>query len=109
MTPARRRLAIAVEPRLFSDALSRVLSREDRDVVVLDGDEAEGHFDIALVGTEETELEASVVIRLPEAPALGTARVGGRSVPLDDLGSLVALVQRCADALDMPPSTGLDR
>lgn len=113
MTPIRRRLAIAVVPRLLGDALSRVLAREDRDVVVIDYEaETEGYqtaspqepFDIALVSHEEPDLPASVVIRLPETPTLGVARVGDRSVPVGDLDSLVALIERCAAELDRASS-----
>lgn len=110
MTSPRRRLVIAVAPRLLGDALSRVLGREDLDVVVLGPDEVvdldpesdEGHFDIALVSSDEPDVPASVVIRLPETPTLGVARVGRESVPVSDLDSLVALVERCAAALDRP-------
>lgn len=110
MTPTRRRLAIAVVPRLLGDLLSRALARDDRDVVVVDAQrpadredhQRQRHFDIALVSDHEPDLAASVVIRLADAPPPGVAHVGGTSVPIRGLEGLVALVDRCAAALDNP-------
>lgn len=106
--PTRRRLAIAVTPRLLGDALSRILAHEDRDVLVIpsepSGTEEEGRFDIALVSGDDEGVPASVVIRLPDSPTLDVALVGGESVPLDDLAGLVALVERCSAAIpDVSP------
>lgn len=109
MKPPRRRLAIAVAPRLLGEALSRVLAREDRDVVVVLSEQAAGgsqepggtgRFDIALVSHDGQSLPASVVIRLPDSPLLGTASVGSECVPINDLAGLVALVERCSAALE---------
>lgn len=120
MTRTRRRLAIAVAPRLLGDALSRVLACENRDVTVIltDPYEGGGHdhvgtapFDIAVVSHDGGDIQASVVIRLPDTPMAGTARVGGERVRIDDLAGLVALVERCAAALDVgvapPVDTGI--
>ena len=104
MTPLRRRVAIAVSPRLLGDALSKVLAGEDRDIVVFpieqlgaQGDER--HFDIVLVsGPAPSSLDADVVIRLPETPTIGVALVGGERVPLRTLDDLVSLVERVAPA-----------
>lgn len=108
MAPIRCRLVIAVAPRLLGEALCRVLTCEQRDVVVVvPGAVADGalgtatgaDFDIAVVSADEQDLSASVVIRLPDSPALGMARVGGEPVPMEDLGGLVALVERYCAAL----------
>lgn len=109
MTPTRRRLAIAVGPRLLSDLLSRALARDDREIVVVQTPSpahpertGEGHpdFDIALVSVGTQHVAASVVIRLAETPAPGVAHVGVESVPVGDLEALVALVDRCSAALE---------
>ena len=119
MTPIRRRLAIAVVPRLLGEALSRVLACENRDVVVFLPEQADGGqgdeqgdtgpFDIALVSDDGRALPASVVIRLPDTPTLGTARVRGESVPITGLDGLVELVERCSAELDLVPPTVSDR
>lgn len=111
MTPTRRRLAIAVMPRLLGDLLSRALAREDRDIVVMDTPSAgcrtdDGAprcpFDIALVSDRMQEVAAAVVICLVETPVPGVAHVGAESVPISDLQALIALVDRCAAALEEP-------
>lgn len=103
---------------MLGDLLSRALAREDRDVVVLEvppaddgGDaiELERHFDIALVSDDDHDPGASVVIRLTDAPPPGVAHVGGRSVPIGGLEGLVALVDRCAAALEEPPAAAPQR
>lgn len=101
MTPLRRRVAIAVSPRLLGDALSKVLTDEDCDVVVLpfEAGVGERHFDIVLVtGTAPSTVDADVVIRLPETPAIGVALVGEQRVPLRTLDDLIALVALVAPA-----------
>lgn len=112
MTPTRRRLAIAVMPRLLSDVLSRALTREDRDVVVVetpspasprDSGDHRHPFDIALVSHDKHDVVASVVICLPETTSPGVAHIGAESVPVGDLEALVALVDRCSAALERPP------
>lgn len=110
MSPTRRRLAIAVLPRLLSDLLSRALAREDRDVVVVDAQLPAGRedtrrhrpFDIALVSDHEHDLAASVVIRLADASPPGVAHVGGESVTFGGVEGLVALIDRYAAALEGP-------
>lgn len=102
MTPLRRRIAIAVAPRLLGDALSKVLATEDCDVTVLpagtdDPGQGAGHFDLLLVtGAAPSAVDARVVIRLPQTPTIGIARVGDERVPLRTLDDLVALVDRVA-------------
>lgn len=103
---SRRRVAIAVAPRLLGDALSRVLAQEGRDVVVMESEriidlealtDEERHFDVALVtDTLPSSLEADVVILLPETPSVGLARVGGKTVAIDSVDDLVALVDAAA-------------
>lgn len=116
MGSSRHRLAIAVVPRLFGDALSRALASDDREVVVVGaGQEPHGsqpadpedHFDIAVVSGQEHNPPASVVIRLPDSPASGLAQVAGEPVVVEDLEGLVALVGRCAAALAADPPVGV--
>ncbi len=104
----RRRVAVAVAPRLLGDALSRVLAREGRDVVVMESPcvidlealpQDERHFDVALVsGSVPESLDADVVIQLPDTPSVGIARVAGKPVALDSVDDLVALVDDAAGA-----------
>lgn len=100
MTALRRRVAIAVAPRLLGDALSKVLQREGCDVVVLpaeDQDQGSGSFDLVLVtGSAPSTVNARIVIHLPETPTIGIARVGDERVALRTLDDLVALVDRLA-------------
>lgn len=126
---SRRRVAIAVVPRLLGDALSRVLAREGRDIVVVQTErvidlealtDEERHFDVALVSeTLPESFEADVVIRLPDTPSVGLARVGGKPVPITGVDDLVALVEGATidrgtidggtadgDGLDGPTTTG---
>lgn len=108
MTSTRRRLAIAVMPRLLGDLLSRALASDDRDIVVMDaplsqdgahGVEEPPGFDIALV-SDKRHVAASVVICLGETPAPGVAHVGAELFPIGDLEALVALVDRCSAELE---------
>lgn len=100
--PARR-LLVAVEPRLFADALARVL-RSDYEIVVADvsttscPDHAPLHVDVAVVsGALPAGVSASRVLRLPEASSgtgVATLRTGAveRPVAVGGLASIVAVL-----------------
>ena len=100
--PAKR-LLIAVEPRLFADALARVL-RTDYQIVIADVSQrsfpnAERmHFDVAIVSDHlPAEVSAERLLRLPEASSgtgVATLRTGAveRPVTVGGLSSIVAVL-----------------
>jgi hypothetical protein len=102
----RMRVVIAVEPKLFGEALARALQREDVDVIDLTDSPPAGlpplerRFDVALTsGSLPGDLDVHVVIELPETPGkpgTGTVRRAGdaEDVELEDLDALIELVER---------------
>ena len=99
---AAKRLLIAVEPRLFADALARVL-RRDYDIVIADAGAPSPsagpmHFDAAIVSDRlppGTSVER--LLRLPEASSgtgVATLRSGAveRRVAVGGLSSIVAVL-----------------
>ena len=99
----RRRVALAVSPRLLSDTLSRALARhKDIEVVVCDpADVDAGGFDVILVGGTDVEVEMAepvVVIRLPDADESGIGSVtterGRQRVPLADVAGVLEVLER---------------
>jgi len=100
--PAKR-LLIAVEPRLFADALARAL-RTDYEIVIADVSQqpfpaAEPmHFDAAIVGDVlPPEVSVERLLRLPEASSgtgVATLRTGAveRPVTVGGLSSIVAVL-----------------
>lgn len=68
---ARHRVAIAVPPRLLGETLSRALTRDALDIVVVDSPEQlSAHYDIVVVcGPDEPAgVTADVIVHLPEYP-----------------------------------------
>jgi hypothetical protein len=106
MGPAKR-LLIAVEPRLFADALARAL-RTDYEIVVADVSipaslSAEpAHFDAGIVSGELPDgVSVERLLRLPAASSgtgLGTLRTGTVERPVA-VGGLSAIVAVLGDPL----------
>lgn len=97
------RLLIAVEPRLFADALARAL-RTGYEIVIADVSTPPSpaveamHFDTAIVSDRlPPGVSADRWLRLPEASSgtgLGTLRTGAveRPVPVGGLSAIVAVL-----------------
>ena len=111
MSPARPRVAVAVHPRLFRDALSRVLLAEGLDVVMLPEDAqappaAGRHFNLAFVTDElPAGWTADIVVRLPAAEGRQgegsvTTRAGVRPVEFRGLPEVLAFAHRIQPAGD---------
>jgi hypothetical protein len=108
--PAKR-LLIAVEPRLFADALARAL-RTDYEIVIVDVSQPTSppveptHFDAAIVSDEPPPgLSVERLLRLPGASSgtgLGMLRTGAVERPVA-VGGLAAIVSVLGDPLQ--PST----
>lgn len=107
-TPARRRLLVAVSPRLLGDTLARVLAHKSGLEVVLHTDDGQPdgagtprQFDIGIVSGDLPEgISVDVLVRLPNTPTgagVGRlrSRVGERDIILDD----VMAIQRVIDAI----------
>jgi hypothetical protein len=96
----RRRVVIAVSPRLLGDTLSRALDRDELEIVVVTEKGSEsfrGHADVLIVSEPEPAgLAAEVVIHLPQGSELAVvdAPRGSERVPIHDLAALLATVQR---------------
>src|SRR5688572_13479407 len=103
MQSANRRVLVAVAPPLLAAVLARLLSAEERDVVIHGagvGAAAEERFDIAVV-TDFLPygVLADSVVRLPDQ--LGNAGVGSvvtggelRKVHIAEVSGLVELLER---------------
>lgn len=110
--PAKR-LLIAVEPRLFADALARAL-RTDYEIVIADVSAPaspvteHAHFDVAIVSTElPAGVSVERLLRLPEASSgtgFGTLRTGAVERPVA-VGGLAAIVSVLDDPLQ-PTTVG---
>lgn len=96
----RRRILLAVEPRVLGEVLAAVL-REDANAEVIDLRDAPrpagDHFDAAIVTIDLTgSVDADVVIELPdhEVALRGSVTQGGEIDPveLDSLDALLALL-----------------
>ena len=96
----RRRVVIAVSPRLLGDTLARALDRDELGIVVVTEAGSEtfrGHADVLIVSdAEPADLGADVVIHLPEGNdmAVVDAPSGSEQVPIRDLAALLTTVQR---------------
>jgi len=96
----RRRVVIAVSPRLLGDTLSRALDRDELEIVVMTEKGSEsfrGHADVLIVSdAEPADLGAEVVIHLPQGSdvAVVDAPKGSEQVPIRDLAALLTTVQR---------------
>lgn len=100
--PAKR-LLIAVEPRLFADALARAL-RTDYEIVIADVSASTSppaeptHFDAAIVSAHlPAEVSVERLLRLPEASSgtgVGTLRTGAveRQVAVGGLAAIVSVL-----------------
>lgn len=112
----RPRILVALEPPMLADAMAALLEEAGQDdiEVLAAGEEPRGHYDGAIVTLDLTDLDAGVVIQLPDAS--GGAGVGVASteaedqdVELTDVRSVLALLdEHCAtdraraDALKNP-------
>jgi hypothetical protein len=102
-----QRLLIAVEPRLFADALARAL-RTDYEIVIADvstppSSSAEpAHFDVAITsGDLPAGVSVERLLRLPaesSGTGLGTLRTGAVERPVA-VGGLSAIVAALGDPL----------
>lgn len=109
MVATRTRVAVALTPRLFGDAVSVILRRADREVCVFVDDsigasEAEQEpFDLAVVsGEPPRRMRARVVIRLPDDPSTGglaSVETASASEPFAfaGLSDVVTLVNELCD------------
>lgn len=115
MSQRRPCVAVAIVPRLFGDAVSRMLRGDDRDVLVFPVEEPlpdpaawARRIDVAVVSGELPEqLYAEAVVRLPEVPSkggLGSVRTrdGVEPFMLTDLSDLVDLIERLCEATSEP-------
>ena len=108
-----KRLLIAVEPRLFADALARAL-RTDYEIVIADVSapaypaSEPTHFDAAIVSTQlPAGVSVERLLRLPEASSgtgFGTLRTGTVERPVA-VGGLAAIVSVLDDPLQ-PSAVG---
>jgi hypothetical protein len=100
----RRRVLVAVEPRVLGDVLARLLRHDhvDVDALAVDGGEVEppaaGHYDAAVVTiTLPDSVTADVVLELPDT--LGNAGEGRlrqdaatTPVPVDGPAAIIDLI-----------------
>ena len=98
---SRHRIAVAVQPPILAELLGRALRDADYDVVVVGGVDGVDsvtvvHYDLAVV-SGESDVDADVVIRLPEeGEPSGTARTpdGVEVVDVGDVSSVLEAVRR---------------
>lgn len=93
-------MVVAVTPRLLGDSLVSALV--DQGVAATSVDEGEGHhFDVAVVSADrQQDVEADVVIRLPDVPdGSAVMRSAGRDVVISlvDFDDLRHVIQRLGD------------
>src|SRR5581483_518807 len=104
MTTWRPRLAIAVQPTVLRDALSRGLAAADVDEVInlTSIDAATGeHDDVVVVSDPVVDLDSVVVITIPAEPGgVGWVEVGGVRVDMHVAGVDVASLPGLLRALD---------
>ncbi len=104
----RRRVAIAVNPKLLGDALSRALAKDELEIVVLGEEPGAGgsrHADVLIVSHEPPEdVDAEVVIHLPDDNSGGIGLVttpeSSERVAMGDLASVTAAVDRYSGVAD---------
>ncbi|MDQ3974619.1 MAG: hypothetical protein M3276_09880 [Actinomycetota bacterium] len=104
-TDDRTRVLVAVAPLMLGDVLSRVLARDDLDVIVYEADGSsslsfEAHFDVAVASACLPEgVNADTIIRLPDD--FGNAGMGAlvtvageQAAPIRRLDGLLQLFDR---------------
>jgi hypothetical protein len=98
----RRRILVALEPRVLAEAMAEVLEHIGLDDVVLAGpDLPGGHFDAALVSGPRSRTQADLVIEIPVDWAPGHRSGSGpdQPIPVSSTKELAELLDRyCAAA-----------
>jgi hypothetical protein len=97
---SRRRILVALEPRVLAEAVVEVLERIGLDDVVLAGpDLPGGHFDAALLSGPRSHTDADLLIEVPVS--WGPSRLSGSDsespIPVTTAAELAELLDRyCA-------------
>jgi hypothetical protein len=100
--PGRRRILVALEPRVLAEAVAEVLERIGLDDVVLAGaDLPGGRFDAALLSGPRSRTDADLVIEIPAhwGPSRLSGSRAGEPIPVSTTVELAELLDRyCAAA-----------
>jgi hypothetical protein len=103
----RPRILVALEPAILAEALAALLEQAGQDEVevLAVGDDPRGYYDGAIVTIDLTDLDAGVVIHLPDTSGgagIGTTTTANeeREVDLVDARSVLELLdQHCATSV----------
>ena len=111
----RRRILLALEPRVLGDALAEVLTAVGLDEVLVSGseraDELGMHLDAAIVSRDHADIVADVVIHVPtDRAAHVTTAAQDVNVSLRSPQELLSVLDRycptIAPRVTLPPSGG---